>query len=129
MKSISDDKVFRTLADSLRRFLLDLLFERERRPLTEIENKADTSRTVVMKHTQTIEDGGLTEADQSGRSKLRSLNHMPIRVIHDRRIAIFCENTSSVLVDLKNRFENRSRLPLRPSRHDGYLPDPYQGQP
>jgi len=101
-----DDKVFRALADPTRRFLLDLLFEREGRNLTELEEEVDMTRIGVMKHLRILEDAGLIVAQRSGRSKLHFLNPVPIRVIHDRWIDKYTEHRTSALVDLKNRLEN-----------------------
>jgi len=103
-----DDKVFRALADPTRRFLLDLLFEREGRNLTELVKEVDMTRIGVMKHLRILEDAGLIVAQRSGRSKLHFLNPVPIRVIHDRWIDKYTEHRTSVLVDLKNRLENPS---------------------
>ena len=103
-----DDKVFRALADPTRRFLLDLLFEREGRNLTELVKEVDMTRIGVMKHLRILEDAGLIVAQRSGRSKLHFLNPVPIRVIHDRWIDKYTEHRTSALVDLKNRLENPS---------------------
>jgi len=103
-----DDKVFRALADPTRRFLLDLLFEREGRNLTELEEEVDMTRIGVMKHLRILEDAGLIVAQRSGRSKLHFLNPVPIRVIHDRWIDKYTEHRTSALVDLKSRLENPS---------------------
>jgi predicted transcriptional regulator len=61
--TINDDKVFRAIADPTRRFLLDLLSEREGRTLTEIEKEADMGRIGVMKHLRILEDAGLIVAE------------------------------------------------------------------
>ena len=45
-----DDLVFKALADPTRRFLLDLLFERDGRTLTELESELEMTRFGVMKH-------------------------------------------------------------------------------
>jgi DNA-binding transcriptional ArsR family regulator len=43
-----DDRVFKALADPTRRFLLDRLFERDGRTLTELESELEMTRFVVM---------------------------------------------------------------------------------
>jgi DNA-binding transcriptional ArsR family regulator len=43
-----DDLVFRALADPTRRLLLDLLFARDGRTLTELEREVDMTRFGVM---------------------------------------------------------------------------------
>ena len=44
-----DDRVFKALADPTRRFLLDLLFTRDGRTLTELESELEMTRFGVMK--------------------------------------------------------------------------------
>ena len=92
--TINDGKVFRALADPTRRFLLDLLFEREGRTLTELEKEVDMTRIGVMKHLRILENAGLIVAERSGRSKLHFLNPVPIRLIHDRWIDKYTEYRS-----------------------------------
>jgi DNA-binding transcriptional ArsR family regulator len=79
-----DDRVFTSLADPTRRFLLDRLFERDGRTLTELESALDLTRFGVMKHLRVLEDANLVVAQRSGREKLHSLNPVPIRLIQDR---------------------------------------------
>ena len=82
-----DDRVFRALADPTRRFLLDRLFERDGRTLTELESELAMTRFGVMKHLRLLEDAGLVVPRKQGREKLHFLNPVPIRQIHDRWIA------------------------------------------
>jgi DNA-binding transcriptional ArsR family regulator len=101
-----DDKVFRALADPTRRFLLDLLLEREGRTLTELEKQVEMTRIGVMKHLRILEDAGLIVAERSGRSKLHFLNPAPIRVIYDRWIDKYTLDRTSLFADLNDRLEN-----------------------
>jgi len=50
-----DDLVFRALADPTRRHLLDRLFERDGRTLTELESELEMTRFGVMKHLRILE--------------------------------------------------------------------------
>jgi DNA-binding transcriptional ArsR family regulator len=100
-----DDRVFKALADPTRRFLLDRLFERDGRTLTELESELDMTRFGVMKHLRVLEDAGLVVARRSGREKLHHLNPVPIRLIHDRWIDKYTERHVSALADLKNQLE------------------------
>ena len=100
-----DDRVFKALADATRRFLLDLLFARDGRTLTELESELDMTRFGVMKHLRVLEDAGLVVARRSGREKLHFLNAVPIRLIHDRWIDKYTERQVSALADLKNNLE------------------------
>ena len=100
-----EDKVFRALADPTRRLLLDRLFERDGRTLTELESELDMTRFGVMKHLRVLEDAGLVVARRSGREKLHFLNPVPIRLIHDRWIDKYTERRVSALADLKSELE------------------------
>jgi DNA-binding transcriptional ArsR family regulator len=101
-----EDLVFKALADPTRRFLLDLLFERDGRTLTELESQLEMTRFGVMKHLRLLEDAGLVLARKSGREKLHFLNPVPIQLIHDRWIDKYTERQASALADLKTRLEN-----------------------
>jgi DNA-binding transcriptional ArsR family regulator len=103
-----DDLVFKALADPSRRFLLDLLFQRDGRTLTELESELEMTRFGVAKHLKVLEDAGLVVARRSGREKLHFLNPVPIRLIHDRWIDKYTEHHVSALVDLKNALEDDS---------------------
>ena len=100
-----DDQVFKALADPTRRFLLDLLFEREGRTLTEMEREVDMTRIGVMKHLRLLEEAGIVVTRRSGREKLHFLNPVPIRLIHDRWINKYTERHVSALVNLKTSLE------------------------
>ena len=100
-----DDRVFKALADPTRRFLLDQLFARDGRTLTELESKLDMSRFGVMKHLRLLEDAGLVVTRRSGRQKLHFLNPVPIRLIHDRWIDKYTERQVSALAELKTELE------------------------
>jgi DNA-binding transcriptional ArsR family regulator len=100
-----DDRVFRALADPTRRFLLDQLFERDGRTLTELESELEMTRFGVMKHLRLLEDAGLVVTRRSGREKLHFLNPVPIRLIHDRWIDKYTERQISALTELKATLE------------------------
>src|SRR6266446_10779099 len=102
-----DDRVFKALADPTRRFLLDLLFKRDGRTLTELASELEMTRFGVMKHLRLLEDAGLVLVRRSGREKLHFLNPVPIRLIHDRWIDKYTEGPASALADLKRRLENQ----------------------
>ena len=97
--------MFKALADPTRRFLLDLLFEREGRTLTELESRVDMTRIGVMKHLRLLEEAGLVVTRKSGREKLHFLNPVPIRLIHDRWIDKYTERHASALANLKSNLE------------------------
>src|SRR5207302_3068430 len=100
-----DDRVFKALADPTRRFLLDLLFVRDGRTLTELESELEMTRFGVMKHLRVLEDAGLVLTRRSGREKLHFLNPVPIRLVHDRWIDKYTERWVSALAELKSQLE------------------------
>jgi DNA-binding transcriptional ArsR family regulator len=100
-----DDLVFRALADPTRRYLLDRLFERDGRTLTELESELEMTRFGVMKHLRLLEGAGLVVTRRSGRAKLHYLNPVPIRLIHDRWIDKYRERRVSALANLKSELE------------------------
>ncbi|MBG0567748.1 ArsR/SmtB family transcription factor [Actinoplanes aureus] len=100
-----DDRVFKALADPSRRFLLDLLFARDGRTLTELESELEMTRFGVAKHLRVLEEAGLVVVRRSGREKLHFLNPIPIRQIHDRWIDKYTEHHVTALIDLKRALE------------------------
>ena len=100
-----DDGIFKALADPTRRHLLDRLFQRDGRTLTELESELEMTRFGVMKHLRVLEDAGLVVARRSGREKHHYLNPVPIRLIHDRWIDKYTELRVSTLADLKIRLD------------------------
>jgi DNA-binding transcriptional ArsR family regulator len=102
----NDDLVFKALADSTRRLLLDMLFARDGQTLTEIEQELDMTRFGVMKHLRVLERAGLVVTRRAGREKLHYLNAVPIRQIHNRWIDKYTERHVSALVELKDQLEN-----------------------
>jgi DNA-binding transcriptional ArsR family regulator len=100
-----DDRVFKALADPTRRHLLDRLFDRDGRTLTELDSEVEMTRFGVMKHLRVLEDAGLVVARKQGREKLHFLNPVPIRLIHDRWVSKYTEPLAAALSELKTRLE------------------------
>jgi DNA-binding transcriptional ArsR family regulator len=103
---MDDDLVFKALADPTRRSLLDRLFERDGRTLTELEAQLEMTRFGVMKHLKVLEGAGLVVSRKRGREKLHFLNPVPIRQIHDRWIDKYREREVSALLGLKTILED-----------------------
>ncbi|HYZ18297.1 MAG TPA: metalloregulator ArsR/SmtB family transcription factor [Gaiellaceae bacterium] len=100
-----EDRVFRALADPTRRLLLDRLFERDGRTLTELESELEMTRFGVMKHLRVLEEARLVTTRKAGRNKHHYLNPVPIRLIHDRWIDKYTEHRVSALAELKTKLE------------------------
>ena len=103
---MDDDRVFKALADPTRRFLLDLLFARDGRTLTELESELAMTRFGVMKHLRVLEEANLVVTRRLGREKLHFLNPVPIRQVHDRWIDKYTEHHATALLELQAELEN-----------------------
>ena len=100
-----DDRVFKALADPTRRFLLDRLFTRDGRTLTELESELEMTRFGVMKHLRVLEEARLVVTKRRGREKLHFLNAVPIRQVHDRWIDKYSAPLAALLTGLKKTTE------------------------
>ncbi|KAB8139834.1 metalloregulator ArsR/SmtB family transcription factor [Chloroflexia bacterium SDU3-3] len=98
---MDDASVFRALADPTRRQLLDLLFERDGRSLTDLESALPMTRFGVMKHLGILEEAQLITTRKVGREKLHYLNPIPIQLIWERWINKYSAGHISALADLK----------------------------
>jgi DNA-binding transcriptional ArsR family regulator len=105
---MTDDRVFKALADATRRLLLDRLFRRDGRTLTELAAEVKMTRFGVMKHLRVLEGAGLVVTRRAGREKLHFLNPVPIRLIHDRWIDKYTERQVSALASLQRDLEKPS---------------------
>jgi DNA-binding transcriptional ArsR family regulator len=97
-----DDRVFKALADPTRRSLLDRLFERDGRTLSELESERDMTRFGVMKHLRVLEEANLVTTVKRGRTKLHYLNPVPIAQIAHRWVSKYAAPFASALVDLED---------------------------
>lgn len=101
--------MFKALADSTRRLLLDALHRQDGRMLGQLEEvvsaQTEMTRFGVAKHLRLLEQAGLVTTVKKGREKLHFLNPVPIRLIHDRWIDKFTEHHVVALADLKRQVE------------------------
>lgn len=97
------ESVFKALADSNRRILLDRLAERDGQTLSSlVEALPDMTRFGVMKHLKVLEEAHLIVTEKAGREKWHYLNPVPIRRIHERWISRFTETNAAVLLELQS---------------------------
>lgn len=103
--------MFKALADPTRRLLLDALFVRGGRTLSELEavvtEHTEMTRFGVSKHLRLLEQAGLVVTRKQGREKLHHLNPVPIQSIHERWIDKYTEHHAVALTDLKRQLEER----------------------
>jgi uncharacterized protein YndB with AHSA1/START domain len=100
------DDVFKALADSTRRDLLDRLFAEDGQTLTALVHGQALTRFAVMKHLRVLEEAGLVVTRRRGREKLHFLNAVPIRLVHDRWVSKYAEPWAAALSELKTRIED-----------------------
>ena len=104
----SNEIVYKALADSTRRLLLDRLFEADGLTLNELCDQISMSRQAVSKHLNLLEEANLVATRWQGREKLHYLNPIPIQEITDRWIRKFEKGNVRFLVDLKTHLENET---------------------
>ena len=110
MKPDPLDPVFKALASSVRRKLLDLLRDG---PLTTGDLAAafpELSRYAVMQHVGVLEKAGLVVPEKRGRRRYNHLNAVPIRMIYDRWVSQYAGHWATALTALKTELEH----PLTP---------------
>ena len=99
--------MFKALADSTRRSLLDELFREDGQTLGMLEERFSMTRFGVMKHLKQLEEAGLVVTRRRGREKLHFLNPVPIRLIHDRWVSKYSEPWVAGLSEIKDRLERQ----------------------
>lgn len=108
------DDVFRALADTTRRAMLDKLLENPGQTLGELVADTDMRRQSASKHLQILEGAGLVHVEWEGREKRHFLNPLPIQEIGRRWVDKFSATRTEALLNLKEALEteaspNRSR--------------------
>ena len=102
------DGVFRALADSSRRELLDRLYKLDGQTLGELCKGLAMTRPAVAKHLRILEEANLVAIHWQGREKLHYLNPVPIHEIGERWIRKFDRKPVSALNELKKRLEGEA---------------------
>jgi DNA-binding transcriptional ArsR family regulator len=101
------DEVFKALADTSRRSLLDRLHAKNGQTLNELCEGLDMTRQAVTKHLAILEDANLVTTLRHGREKLHYLNPVPIHQIGERWIRKFERAKLTALSELKKQLEKR----------------------
>jgi len=99
------DLLFRALADSSRRKLLDVLHAHDGHTLNELCEHLDMTRQGVTQHLDVLEAANLVATVRRGREKLHFLNPVPLQEIYERWIAKFEKPRLKALSNLKRRLE------------------------
>jgi DNA-binding transcriptional ArsR family regulator len=103
---MSDDAVFRALADASRRQLLDRLHRKNGQTLGELCQGLEMTRQAVTKHLAILEEANLVAVKRQGREKLHFINPVPINEIAERWIGKFERHRLQALSDMKKALES-----------------------
>lgn len=105
-KPDQDDLVFKALASTDRRSILDLLKDA---PMTTGElgkHLQHLDRTTVMQHLAVLENARLIISKKKGRCRWNYLDVSPIQRIHQRWIAAYASPSASLLSQIQEDLEN-----------------------
>lgn len=101
------DRVFRALANRVRREICDAL---KPRPLTTkqlCQAFPELDRCTVMQHLKVLEEAALVVALRKGRERFNYLDAMPIQAIHERWIGPHAAGAAAGLLRLKRELETK----------------------
>jgi len=101
------DEVFKALGDPSRRHLLDVLYKRDGRTLTDLSAQLNMTRFGTMKHLRLLEEAGLITTHREGREKLHFLNPVPLQMIYDRWVSKYAARVARDLTSLKRTLERK----------------------
>ena len=105
MGAVSLDSVFKGLADSNRRKLLDRLHDAGGQTLSDLCDGMGMARQSVSKHLSILEAADLVVTVRRGREKLHYLNPVPIAEMYDRWIGKYERDRLTALVKLRQEVE------------------------
>ena len=102
-----DDLVFKALADSRRREILDMLRDAPKTTGDICRSFDNLDRCTVMQHLRSLEKAGLIFVKKKGKFRWNYLNVVPIREIYDRWINQYASPSVELLAKLKHDLENK----------------------
>ena len=102
-----DDLIFKALADSRRRELLDLLRDEPKTTSDLCAQFKNLDRCTVMQHLNVLEKAGLIFAKKKGKFRWNYLNVVPIREIYERWINQYASPSVELLAKLKYNLEKK----------------------
>lgn len=100
------DLIFKALADSRRREILDLLKEEPKTTGDICGHFKSLDRCTVMQHLGVLEKAGLVIVRKEGKFRWNYLDAVPIREIYDRWINQYASPSVEMLTRLKNEMES-----------------------
>lgn len=99
------DRVFKALASSIRRQILDDLRDQPLTTGTLCTHFPELDRCTVMQHIKVLEDAELIIPEKRGRERWNHLNAVPIQQIHERWIGPHAERAAALLTRLQEDAE------------------------
>lgn len=99
------DLIFKALADSRRREILDLLKDEPKKTGDICDHFKPLDRCTVMQHLGVLEKAGLVIVKKEGRYRWNYLDAVPIRDIYDRWINQYASPSVELLGKLKTKLE------------------------
>jgi DNA-binding transcriptional ArsR family regulator len=99
------DKIFKALADSRRRRMLDLLKDGPKTTGALCDAFPEIDRCTVMQHMRVLEAANLLIAQRKGRERWNHLNALPIKDIYDRWIGDYATEAINMLARLRDDLE------------------------
>lgn len=101
----SEDLIFKALADSKRREILDLLKNQPKTTGDLCEHFPKIDRCTVMQHLGVLERAGLVIVKREGRHRWNYINPLPIKGIYDRWISRYASTAVELLARMKREME------------------------
>lgn len=102
---VSEDRIFKALAASTRRELLDALKDRPRTTGELCGCFPKLDRCTVMQHLKVLQEADLVIVRRVGRERWNHLNPIPIKHIHDRWIGQYAAKAVELLDRLRSDLE------------------------
>src|SRR6185436_13570643 len=100
-----DEQLFKALADSTRRAMLDRLHERNGQTLSELCDGFGMARQSAAQHLEILEAANLIATVRRGREKLHYLNPIPLHEMQERWIDKFERPRLRTLSTIKKKAE------------------------
>ena len=102
---MSEEMVFKALADATRRSILDLLRDKPMTTGDICANFPDLDRCTVMQHLGVLEKADLIIVKREGRNRWNYLNVAPIREVYERWISPYASPSVELLARMKRGIE------------------------
>lgn len=100
-----NDRIFKALAASSRRAMLDMLKDHPQTTGELCARFPSLDRCTVMQHLKVLEEADLVIVKREGRERWNYLNPLPIKQIHDRWIGPYAAQAVDLLGRLKEDME------------------------